>query len=54
MRSPAIDAEVRLYDRLFKKSDPDQGGNFLDALNSDSCKVQNAKTAIKVQGAKCK
>ena len=39
----AIDAEVRLYDRLFKKSDPDQGGNFLDALNSDSCKVQNAK-----------
>ena len=39
----AIDAEVRLYDRLFKKSDPDQGGNFLDALNSDSCMVQNAK-----------
>ena len=39
----AVDAEVRLYDRLFKKSDPDQGGNFLDALNSDSCMVQNAK-----------
>ena len=39
----AIDAEVRLYDRLFKKSDPDQGGNFLDALNSESCMVQNAK-----------
>ena len=39
----AIDAEVRLYDRLFKKSDPDKGGNFLDALNSDSCMVQNAK-----------
>ena len=39
----AVDAEVRLYDRLFKKSDPDQGGNFLDALNSDSCIVQNAK-----------
>ena len=39
----AIDAEVRLYDRLFKKSDPDKGGNFLDALNSDSCIVQNAK-----------
>ena len=28
---------------LLKKSDPDQGGNFLDALNSDSCMVQNAK-----------
>ena len=39
----AVDAEVRLYDRLFKKSDPDKGGNFLDALNSDSCVVQNAK-----------
>ena len=39
----AVDAEVRLYDRLFKKSDPDEGGNFLDALNSDSCIVQNAK-----------
>ena len=39
----AIDAEVRLYDRLFKKSDPNKGGNFLDALNSDSCIVQNAK-----------
>lgn len=39
----SVDAEVRLYDRLFKKSDPDQGGNFLDALNSDSCMVQNAK-----------
>ena len=39
----AIDAEVRLYDRLFKKSDPDKGGSFLDALNSDSCIVQNAK-----------
>ena len=39
----AIDAEVRLYDRLFKKSDPDQGGNFLHALNSESCMVQNAK-----------
>jgi len=39
----AIDAEVRLYDRLFKKSDPNKGGNFLDALNYDSCIVQNAK-----------
>ena len=39
----AVDAEVLLYDRLFKKSDPDQGGSFLDALNPDSCMVQNAK-----------
>ena len=39
----AVDAEVLLYDRLFKRSDPDQGGSFLDALNPDSCMVQNAK-----------
>ena len=35
----AIDAEVRLYDRLFKKENPEEGGDFLDALNPDSCKI---------------
>jgi glutaminyl-tRNA synthetase len=45
----ALDAEVRLYDRLFSKPDPDnteEGETFLDYLNPDSltiltkCKVE--------------
>jgi glutaminyl-tRNA synthetase len=32
----AVTAEVRLYDRLFNVSNPDQGDNFMDALNPDS------------------
>jgi glutaminyl-tRNA synthetase len=38
----AIDAEVRLYDRLFVKEDPNEvaeGGTFLDNLNPDSLKT---------------
>ena len=36
----AIDAEVRLYDRLFMTEAPDRGeGSFLDHLNPDSLKV---------------
>jgi glutaminyl-tRNA synthetase len=35
----AIDAEVRLYDRLFKSADPGAGGNFLDDINPDSLEV---------------
>ena len=35
----AVEAEVRLYDRLFKKENPEEGGNFLDALNPESCKL---------------
>ncbi|MGB9721416.1 MAG: glutamine--tRNA ligase/YqeY domain fusion protein [bacterium] len=34
-----INAEVRLYDRLFKTPDPDEGGNFIDNLNPDSLKI---------------
>ncbi len=45
--SQALDAEVRLYDRLFKHPFPDQveeGGTFLDNLNPDSLQViKNAK-----------
>ena len=42
--SHAIEAEVRLYDRLFLKEYPEDGGSFLDALNPDSCKIlTNAK-----------
>jgi glutaminyl-tRNA synthetase len=42
----AIDAEIRLYDRLFKLANPESEKNFLDALNPDSletlrsCKVE--------------
>ena len=42
--SHALDAEVRLYDRLFKHPFPDQvaeGENFLDNLNPESLQVIN-------------
>ncbi len=38
----ALEAEVRLYDRLFNKPNPDnvpEGGDFKDSLNPDSLKV---------------
>jgi glutaminyl-tRNA synthetase len=36
----SIEAEVRLYDRLFKNENPSAGdGNFLDSLNSNSLEV---------------
>jgi glutaminyl-tRNA synthetase len=35
----AIDAEVRLYDRLFAAEFPDREENFLDALNPNSLEV---------------
>ncbi len=47
--SHCLDAEIRLYDRLFLKADPTQtapGGSFIDNLNPDSlqlltgCKVE--------------
>ncbi|MCX7994719.1 MAG: glutamine--tRNA ligase/YqeY domain fusion protein [candidate division WOR-3 bacterium] len=34
-----INAEVRLYDRLFKTPDPDEGGDFLRNFNPESLKV---------------
>jgi glutaminyl-tRNA synthetase len=43
----AVDAEVRLYDRLFSVEDPmdvPEGGDFLDSLNPDSLVLrENAK-----------
>jgi len=41
----AIDAEVRVYDRLFSDENPESGdGSFLDKINPDSLKViRNAK-----------
>jgi glutaminyl-tRNA synthetase len=47
----AIDAEIRLYDRLFKLANPESEENFLDALNPDSletltgCKVEASLAA---------
>ena len=35
----ALCAEVRLYDRLFTRENPDADGNFLDCLNADSLKA---------------
>ena len=35
----AVDAEVRLYDRLFLTEDPEEGGNFMDNLNPNSLRV---------------
>ena len=35
----AVDAEVRLYDRLFTEPEPEAEGDFLDCLNPDSLKT---------------
>jgi glutaminyl-tRNA synthetase len=35
----AVDAEVRLYDRLFAVEFPDREGNFLDAINPHSLEI---------------
>jgi glutaminyl-tRNA synthetase len=42
----SVDAEVRLYDRLFSESAPEAGGNFMDCLNSESLVI---KTACKLE-----
>lgn len=39
----AVDAEVRLYDRLFTEPEPEMEGDFLDYLNPDSLKIIAAK-----------
>jgi glutaminyl-tRNA synthetase len=44
----AIDAEVRLYDRLFTVPEPDAGGNFKSFINSNSLEVANAKCEPKL------
>lgn len=39
-----VDAEVRIYDRLFTEEDPDAAeGGFLSVINPDSLKLLNAK-----------
>jgi glutaminyl-tRNA synthetase len=39
----AIDAEVRLYDRLFTVPEPDSGGDFTSFINPNSREVAKAK-----------
>jgi glutaminyl-tRNA synthetase len=39
----AISAEVRLYDRLFARPDPNSADDFMKELNPDSLTVVNAK-----------
>ena len=39
----AIDAEVRLYDRLFTEAEPDAGGDFKKFINPQSLEVVRAK-----------
>ena len=39
----AIDAEVRLYDRLFTVADPDADGDFKSFVNPNSLELANAK-----------
>jgi glutaminyl-tRNA synthetase len=39
----AIDAEVRLYDRLFSVHEPDSSGDFKSFMNPNSLEVVNAK-----------
>ena len=39
----AVDAEVRLYDRLFTEPEPEAAGDFLECLNVDSLKVVTGK-----------
>ena len=39
----AVDAEVRLYDRLFTEPEPEAAGDFLEFLNADSMKVVTGK-----------
>ncbi len=49
----ALDAEVRLYDRLFTVANPGrEAGSFLDYLNEDSLKVVQAKVEPSLSTAK--
>ncbi|MFQ6678653.1 MAG: glutamine--tRNA ligase/YqeY domain fusion protein [Fidelibacterota bacterium] len=48
----AMNAKIKLYDRLFSNPNPDNEENFLDALNKDSLKIlQNCKLEPSLQKA---
>ena len=46
-----VDAEVRLYDRLFTVPEPDAGGDFKQHLNPHSLEVVTAKCEPSLKGA---
>ena len=48
----AIDAEVRLYDRLFTVSEPDADGDFKSFINPNSLEVITAKCEPSLADAK--
>jgi glutaminyl-tRNA synthetase len=48
----AIDAEVRLYDRLFTAAEPDAEGDFKKHLNAKSLEVITAKLEPSLKDAK--
>jgi glutaminyl-tRNA synthetase len=48
----AVDAEVRLYDRLFTVEEPDAGGDFKAHLNPHSLEVVTAKCEPSLKDAK--
>lgn len=37
----SLDAEIRLYDKLFTQENPEELGDFIDCINEDSLKVLN-------------
>ncbi|MBR4796473.1 MAG: glutamine--tRNA ligase, partial [Spirochaetia bacterium] len=48
-----LKVEVRLYDRLFTKENPDEDGDFISCLNPDSCKVlDNCLAEVSLKDAK--
>jgi len=49
--SHCIDAEVRLYDRLFNVAEPDADGKFLEHVNPKSLEVVTAKLESSLAGA---
>jgi glutaminyl-tRNA synthetase len=48
----AVDAEVRLYDRLFSVAEPDADGDFKKHLNPHSLEIVTAKCEPSLAGAK--
>jgi glutaminyl-tRNA synthetase len=52
--SEAVDADVRLYDRLFSESAPEANGDFMDCLNPNSleitkdCKLEPSLASAKI------
>ena len=53
--SEFIEADIRLYDRLFKSENPEGSGDFVDDLNPDSLKlIKNAKLEASLANAEPK